>query len=196
MNLLVSNSNPSVTGSTIFHYLLRQVVDSHGVDGVRCTNYYKLVESRDFAVLGVLKNSSNYHVVLSQWYRSYILTHAMVLLVILVTCMVDMSRGVSTEATYQLRPSGVYLNCVSISSRSSVDCALQASQMYLYKNQFAYRDGQCHICRADNANCAASDDEYLLAGPHHIRGRFFVISNQICSRLWCPSFWCDYIMGF
>ena len=98
----------------------------------------------------------------------------MYLLVIFMICMVDVSHGVSSVAIYTLRSPGVSLNCISISSRSRIECALRASAVGLYGDQFAYRDGQCHVCRANNANCAVSEDGYLLAGPHHVRGRFIV----------------------
>ena len=120
------------------------------------------------------------------WY----FTRTMHCLGILVTIIIVVSPGVSTEANFTLGPPGVSLNCIPISSRSSVECALRASNMDLYEGQFAYRDGQCHVCRADNINCAVLEDEYLLAGPHHFRGGFIVNLQKLVqshTTIYCVS---------
>ena len=128
--------------------------------------------------VAVLEHPSYYDVLSDQNPCRGIFTCTMHPLLILMACMVDASHGVSIKANYELGPPGVFLHCISISSRSSVECALRASVMDIYGNQFAYRDGQCHACRPDNVNCAVSEDEYLLAGPHHFRGRFMVYPNK------------------
>ena len=100
--------------------------------------------------------------------------------------MFDVYHVVSSEANFELGPPGVSLNCIPISSRYIIECALQASMMDLYENQFVYRDGQCHVCRADNVNCAVSEHEYSLAGPHHFRCGFsaiYGIPHRIYTRI-------------
>ena len=124
------------------------------------------------------KNGEIFSFIIGEWYgfrlKHLIDSTDMFLLVIFITCTVVVSHCESTEAKFELGSPDVSLNCIPISSRSSVECALRASQIALYGNQFAYRDGQCHVCRADNVNCAVSEAEYLLAGPHHVRGGFIV----------------------
>ena len=136
---------------------------------------YGAFRREDFAVL---EHPIYYDVLSDQDHCCSIFTCTMHPLLILMACMFDASHGVSIKANYELGPPGVSLHCISISSRSSVECALRASVMDLYGNQFAYRDGQCHACRPDNVNCAVSEDEYLLAGPHHVRGRCMVYPNK------------------
>ena len=89
--------------------------------------------------------------------------------------------SVSTGVNFIQGPPDVYLNCIQIieiTFRSIIECALRASQMAHYENRFAFSNGKCHVCRADNENCAVSDDEYQLAGPHFVRGGSLVIMCQ------------------
>ena len=60
--------------------------------------------------------------------------------------------------------------------RSTVNCALRAAGMAYYDNSFAYRDGKCYLCRADNVNCAASQTEFRLVGPHYFQGKINIHS--------------------
>ena len=55
-------------------------------------------------------------------------------LVIFMMCAVDVSHGLSSEATFELGPPGVSLNCILILSRSSIECALRTSEMDVYKD--------------------------------------------------------------
>ena len=89
------------------------------------------------------------------------------LVLIVVFFMIDECHNTSNGVNYTQRSSDVYLKCINITDtrpRSIIECALLSSQIEHYENRFAYRNGNCHACRADNENCV----EYQLAGPHFI----------------------------
>ena len=163
--------NPSHKFYGILHYLRRQVIDSHSINYVKCKHYHMSNAWKRYCTIVTFQWIWCCFSSKSIW---DIVTCTIYLHIIIVLRMVAASHGETTEANFVLGPPDVSLNCISISSRSSVECALRASVMDLYENQFAYLDGQCHVCRPDNANCAVSEDEYLVAGPHHVRGGFLV----------------------
>ena len=98
---------------------------------------------------------------------------------VIAVCMVSGHNCVSNGVNYIQGPNDVFLNCIDVTSRSITDCALRASHMEHYENRFAYRNGKCHVCRADNENCVISVDEYKLAGPHFVKGRILCIIFQV-----------------
>ena len=95
--------------------------------------------------------------------------------------MVNECQSLSNGKHFIQGSPGFYLNCIDlrdITPRSVIECALYASHLDHYDNSFAYHNGNCHVCRADSANCNVSPDEYRLAGPHFFKGeRFIIISN-------------------
>ena len=94
------------------------------------------------------------------------------LVLVIVVCMVSERHCVSNGVNFIQGPADVYLNCIllDVTSRSVIDCALRSSDMEHYENSLAYRNGKCHVCRADNENCVTLDYEYQLAGPHFAKG--------------------------
>ena len=97
-------------------------------------------------------------------------------LLIIAVCMMTEFSDVMSDANYKLNSlSNKNLYCIEFTSnyviRSTVDCALRASQISYYENSFAYRNKKCYLCRADNANCAASQAEFQLVGPHFFKGK-------------------------
>ena len=98
--------------------------------------------------------------------------------------MADECYSVPNGVNYIQRSSDVYLNCVDITnikSRSVIECALLASGMEHYEDRFAYRNGKCRVCRADNENCVVLAEEYKLAGPHFVKG-YYEPKSIICVK--------------
>ena len=74
--------------------------------------------------------------------------------------------SISSGVEFIRGPPGISLYCIDIGDftpRSVIECALRTSQMDLYGNSFAYRNGKCYVCRADSENCNVSEDEYTWA---------------------------------
>ena len=100
---------------------------------------------------------------------------------ILVVCIMVELSIVTSGANFTLSSQNYNdIYCVEFTSnygiRSTVDCALRAAGMAYYDNSFAYRDGKCYLCRADNVNCAASQTEFRLVGPHYFKGKINIHS--------------------
>ena len=101
------------------------------------------------------------------FFKTCLFRNMLYIVLIIVLCLV---KGHSAASKFILGPPSAFLNCIEITSRSIIECALRASVMDHYENRLAYRNGKCHVCRADNENCVVSEDEYQLAGPHFIKG--------------------------
>ena len=100
------------------------------------------------------------------------------IVLVIVGCMIGEHYCESNGINFIQGGHDVHLNCIDVTSRSVIDCALKAHHMEHYEDRFAYRNGKCHVCRADDENCFVSPDEYLQAGPHFVKGRTLNIMWQ------------------
>ena len=98
--------------------------------------------------------------------------------IILVYMMAELS-GVMGEANFKLYSLYAHLNCIKIAAnngnRSTIECALRAFEMDNYGNSFVYRNGECYVCREENANCAALQTEVQVVGPCYYKGKLSFI---------------------
>ena len=93
--------------------------------------------------------------------------------VIIIVCVMTES-GVMGEAKFKMNSLNVQLNCIKIASkygnRSTVECALRASEFEYYGNSFVYRNGECYVCRPNTVNCAALQTEIQVIGTGYYKG--------------------------
>ena len=105
------------------------------------------------------------------------------LVLVIVVCMVSECHCASNGTNFIQGPADVYLNCIllGVALWSIIDCASSSSDMEHYETRFAYRNGKCHVCRADNENCVTLDYEYQLADPHFAIGEniTFVLGRSL-----------------
>ena len=98
--------------------------------------------------------------------------------IILVYMMAELS-GVMGEANFKLYSLNAHLNCIKIvannDDRSTIECAFRALEMDYYGNSFVNRNGECYVCREENANCAALQSEVQVDGPCYYKGKLSFI---------------------
>ena len=101
-----------------------------------------------------------------QFNRTDVFCRNMHLDLILIVFTTKACCSISSGVEFIRGPPGISLYCIDIGDftpRSVIECALRTSQMELYGNSFAYRNGKCYVCRADSENCNVSEDEYTWA---------------------------------
>ena len=102
-------------------------------------------------------------------------------------CFFVSSLQTSYRWSYFLGPPTVNLHCLDVEEkvRSYLECGMIATQELVYNYAFVYQSG-CRVCRSrSGGNAHVNSAEYLLVGPHYVRGESFRFGEEwhFCSTV-------------